>query len=305
MSKSNSTNSADKITQLYRSRPKSRFLRWSMLVVLLMGGASWLVVDVDWGTAFSLRRVQNLNRFIGEINPIPNQEFSWTSYFAWVLELWYEKGASAALTTLWISFAAIFLSGATAILCVFPASRNFSSDNPFTLSPGSASNSLRWRCLVAVIRGLFVFTRAIPEYIWGFLMIAIFGPSVWPAILALMIHNFGILGKLGAEVVENTDPAIPESLRSIGLKRTQVAITGVAPMSLSKWLLIFFYRWETCIREATVLGMLGIVSLGYLLRESRARDRYDEMIAFVILGSLLVLFADVTSAIVRRYLRTH
>lgn len=56
-------------------------------------------------------------------------------------------------------------------------------------------------------------------------------------------------------------------------------------MCLGKWLLYFFYRWESCIREATVLGMLGISSLGFWVRETRARDWHDEMLLFVLLGS--------------------
>jgi phosphonate transport system permease protein len=153
-------------------------------------------------------------------------------------------------------------------------------------------------------RALFIFTRAIPEYIWAFLFVAMFGPSAWPAILALMIHNFGVLGRLGADVTENIEPAIPSALRVQGLSRTQIALVAITPMSLGKWLLFFFYRWETCIREATVLGMLGIVSLGFMIRESRARDHYDEMLAFVLMGSVLVLLADILSAIARRYVRT-
>ena len=52
-----------------------------------------------------------------------------------------------------------------------------------------------------------------------------------------------------------------------------------------------------------VLGMLGITSLGFWVRETRARDWYDEMLLFILLGAVLVLIVDLASALTRRYLR--
>ncbi|MCH9647651.1 MAG: hypothetical protein K0U98_05385 [Deltaproteobacteria bacterium] len=37
----------------------------------------------------------------------------------------------------------------------------------------------------------------------------------------------------------------------------------VAAIALAALLLYFFYRWETSVRDATVLGLLGISSLGH------------------------------------------
>ena len=72
---------------------------------------------------------------------------------------------------------------------------------------------------------------------------------------------------------------------------------------LPRFLLFFFYRFETCVREATVLGMLGIYSLGYWVDEARSRGRYDEMLFLVALGALLVLAADFVSWWARRAVR--
>ena len=78
---------------------------------------------------------------------------------------------------------------------------------------------------------------------------------------------------------------------------------AASPSALNRFLLYFFYRWETCVREATVLGMLGIVSLGYALNEARIRDRYDDMIFYVLMGALLVLIGDLVSAVARHVIR--
>ncbi len=60
-------------------------------------------------------------------------------------------------------------------------------------------------------------------------------------------------------------------------------------MLLGRFLVFFFYRWETCVREATVLGFVGVGSLGLFIQDARARDLYDEMMVLVLAGAGLVL----------------
>ena len=86
--------------------------------------------------------------------------------------------------------------------------------------------------------------------------------------------------------------------------RAQVVLGTIVPASLPRFLLYFFYRWETCVREAAILGMLGVSSLGYFIfNEARPRDFYDVMIYFTLLGAGLVLCADLISALIRWRLR--
>ena len=297
----------DRVRELYRQRPRSLFLRLNAVMLIALFGLAWWQLDVQWSELFSSRRVENLRRFAGEIYPfdLRDEPFSILACWSWFAGIWTERGWQATQTTFSISVVAIILAGAAALLVVLPAARNVASPEPF-LPSGSRPSALRrwgWSATVMLVRAVMIVARAIPEYIWAFLLIAVLGPGAWPAILALAIHNFGILGKLGAEVVENVDPTTPRALRAQGLSRSQIGVVALFPMSLSKWLLFFFYRWETCIREATVLGMLGIASIGFWVRETRARDWYDEMLLFILLGSVLVLIGDLLSALTRRYVR--
>ena len=129
------------------------------------------------------------------------------------------------------------------------------------------------------------------------------GVSAWTAILALAIHNTGILGRLSSETVENADPRSAAAFRAFGAGRLQIAAFALLPDLLNRLLLYFFYRWETCVREATVLGMLGVVSLGYWIADARTRMQHDTFVFLVLLGALIVLVGDLVSAIARRLVR--
>mgnify|MGYP001200624316 CR=1 FL=1 len=108
---------------------------------------------------------------------------------------------------------------------------------------------------------------------------------------------------LGAETIENLEPAPLRTLTALGAPRRSVLIAGVFPIALGRYLLYFFYRFETCVREATVLGMLGVVSLGYYIQQARGKMYYDEMLLLILLGAGIVIASDLLSAVARRYLR--
>ena len=297
----------EEVARLHRARPKSWVLRASGAAVLLLVLGSWCFGGFSVSESLSARRRANFARFIEEVVPYPLRATSATpqSLWTWTNDLLARRGWEAAKQTAALSIAAIVLAGAWGLLLSAPAARNVASPEPFG-TPGGATNRasrLAWKAVVAATRLLLTFFRAIPEYVWAFLLLAMLGRQAWPAVLALALHNAGILGRLGAEVVENVEPGAPRALRALGGTRLQVATVGVLPLVLPRLLLYFFYRWETCVREATVLGLLGFTSLGYWIADARARDRYDEMMLFILLGAGIVLVGDVVSAVTRAFVR--
>ena len=295
------------IERLYRVRPRNRFARLTAIVMAALVIVAWLIGDFFAADVFSARRWSNLQRFVGELRPYPLQgeSFEWSLALQWAWEIFTSRGWQAVVTTLAISVAAIVLASIGGALLTLPAARNVATAEPFLIGVGKRSrwSALVWKSVVGVTRLLMIFLRAIPEYVWAFLLLALIGPTAWPAVLALALHNTGILGKLSAEVVEDLPSPPLMALRALGASRLQISATAIFPLALPRFLLFFFYRWETCVREATVLGMLGIVSLGFWIQDARARNFYDEMFFLVLLGALLVLLGDIVSAVARAMVR--
>ncbi len=293
------------IDHLRRTRPKSRLVRASLVAIAVLIAYAWLGGDIHVDDLFSPRRAENLARFAHvDAVPFALREQAWgvREYAHFALNLAQDRGFEGLLATLAISVLAIALAAAGGLALTFLAARNVMSPAPFG-DAAARDGSRRWIVVCALVRGALVLLRAIPEYVWAFLLLAMLGPSAWPAVLALAIHNAGILGKLGAETVENLDSRPLAAWRGAGGNRAQIAWLGALPLAANRFILYFFYRFETCVREATVLGMLGVVSLGYWIQDSRSKQYYDEMIVFVALGAGLVLAADLASAIVRHALR--
>lgn len=295
------------ISRLRRERPRRHFLRTSLLAFAALSLYAWTAGGVVTGDDFSPRRLANVQRFLGELRPHPLHGRAWSSATAleWAGELLATRAGPAALTTLAMSIVAITLAGCAALALGLPASRAVACPEPY-LPDGRPPGAVRrqaWRATVGFTRALLILMRAVPEYIWAFLALAVIGPNVWAAVFALAIHNAGILGKLDAEVIENLDPGPMAANRAAGASRLQIALAGIRPGILARVLVLFFYRWETCVREATVLGMLGIVSLGFFVQDARARQQYDVVLALILVGGLLVLIGDAVSAAARAIVR--
>ena len=294
------------IAELWRTRPRSRLLRVSVGALLLLGVWAFASGEVAWADLFSERRAENLRRFLAhDLTPWPLREAGWSfgGFTAWAGEVLAERGLEALGLTFWISVLAIVLAGIGAGIAAPLGARTLMTRDPFSVRDEHAPTGLGWRVAAGAVRASFVIARAVPEYLLAFLLLSIFGTTAWPAVLALAVHNAGILGRLGSDTIENLEREPLRALRMAGATRAQLAVTAVPAQGLTRGLLYYFYRFETCVREATVLGMLGVVSLGYWIQDARARQHYDELVLYVALGGALVVAADVTSNVARAWIR--
>ena len=80
--------------------------------------------------------------------------------------------------------------------------------------------------------------------------------------LALWIHTTGILAKLFSEAVEAIDPRPVEGIRATGASKVQEIIYGVIPQVLPLWISFSLYRFESNVRSATVVGIVGAGGIG-------------------------------------------
>ncbi|MEZ6196625.1 MAG: ABC transporter permease subunit [Planctomycetota bacterium] len=296
-----------RIAELRRARPRDRFVRASLGLLALGLGASWLVHRFSFADFTSPRRVENFERFLTEIRPRPlrDRAWDWEIWRSWAGEVMTATGWESAAGTLGISVLAIAIAGIFGYLLAILAARTVCSPEPWLREPCPPSPIRRaaWRTLFLGARLVLILMRALPEYLIAFLFVSFIAGSAWPGVVALAIHNAGILGRLGSESIENLPPRTLRGLRGIGARRRQIAALGVLPVALPRLLLYFFYRWESCVREATVLGSLGFASLGFAIADSRIRGRYDQLVFLIGVGAVIVLVGDLISAFARRLVR--
>lgn len=118
--------------------------------------------------------------------------------------------------------------------------------------------------------------------------------------LAIFVHTVGVLGKLFSEAVEGIDPGPVEGITATGANTVQVFVFGVLPQVLPAWISFSLYRFESNIRAAAVLGVVGAGGIGVSLHQSFGSFEYRKVCAILIVLIVATGLIDVISGRLRR-----
>ncbi|HVL73329.1 MAG TPA: phosphonate ABC transporter, permease protein PhnE [Beijerinckiaceae bacterium] len=198
-----------------------------------------------------------------------------------------EKLWKPALESLYIAVWGTILGVALALPFCFFAARN--------LAPHPA--------IFHVMRQVLNAMRGINEIILALIFVAAIGLGPFAGVLALAVHGAGMLGKFFAEAIEDIDQGPIEAFHSAGVGRFKTILFGILPQVLPSWLGTIFYRLETNVRQATVLGMVGAGGIGFELVSSMKLFQYQDTAMCIVVILAMVLLTDLVSSRVRAMIR--
>ncbi|WP_420376928.1 phosphonate ABC transporter, permease protein PhnE [Ramlibacter lithotrophicus] len=152
------------------------------------------------------------------------------------------------------------------------------------------------------VRRLMDAARAINEMVFAMLFIVAVGLGPFAGVLALWVHTTGILAKLFSEAVEAIDPQPVEGIRATGANALEEILYGVIPQVLPLWISYSLYRFESNVRSASVVGMVGAGGIGVVLWEIIRGFQYAQTCAVMIVIVVTVSLIDLVSARIRQAL---
>jgi phosphonate transport system permease protein len=163
----------------------------------------------------------------------------------------------------------------------------------------SARNIAPWY-VVQPVRRLMDACRSIHELVFAVLFVVAVGLGPFAGVMALFIHTTGILAKLFSEAVEAIDARPVEAIRAIGSSRIQEVVFGIVPQVMPLWMSFALYRFESNVRAATVLGVIGAGGIGQVLFESIRGFYYPQAAAMLLIMLVTVSLIDVLSQQMRK-----
>jgi phosphonate transport system permease protein len=255
---------------------------WFTAALLVLVGASFWSLNLQWAQFFSLDAARSMGRFLAEFFP-PD-----------VSPAFLRKVALGAAETLAMSALGTAMAALAGVALALPASR----------AAGSPSTGITG--ITGVVRGATRLAlnalRSVPELVWAALLLISAGLGPMAGTLALALHTSGVLGRLFAEAVENAPPGPALALRAQGVGALRVFLYATLPQVLPQLMSYTLYRWENNIRAAAVLGVVGAGGLGQLLQFHMGLFQMGK--TATILGAMLALVAlvDLLSHALRRSL---
>ncbi len=162
-----------------------------------------------------------------------------------------------------------------------------------------------WGTALAVVLsipfGLMDACRAINEMVFAMLFVVAVGLGPFAGVLALFIHTTGVLSKLLSEAVEAIEPGPVEGIRATGANKLEEILYGVLPQVMPLLISYSLYRFESNVRSATVVGMVGAGGIGVTLWEAIRGFQFQQTCALMVLIIVTVSLLDFLSQRLRKH----
>ncbi|MFE5912175.1 phosphonate ABC transporter, permease protein PhnE [Streptomyces wedmorensis] len=244
-------------------------------LLVLVATACWAVVDLRINIATLVDGFHNAVAFAGRMLPLDFPPLADVARLA----------GQTLSTALCATLLALLLSVPVSLL----AARN--------LTPN--------RYVSGAARSLIVLARAVPDVIMAIAAVRIFGLGATAGIIAMGLHSVGMVGKLYADVLEETPEGPRRALRSAGSSYPQELTSAVLPHVLPSFIATALHRLDVNLRSSVLLGFVGVGGLGYEIAQSFQRLDYRRGMALALVVLLLCLVMELLSGTIRRALLPH
>ncbi|WP_107852273.1 phosphonate ABC transporter, permease protein PhnE [Oceanimonas marisflavi] len=242
-----------------------QWVKWSLLALVL----AWAWQGAEMNPSVLVRDAGNMAELATGFFP--------PDFTHW--QLYLKETLVTLQVALWGTLLAIVLSIPFGLLC---------AENLFP----------QWVC--QPMRRLMDAARAINEMVFAMLFVVAVGLGPFAGVLALFVHTTGVLSKLFSEAVEAIEPGPIEGVRATGAGKLEEILYGVLPQVLPLWISYSLYRFESNVRSATVVGMVGAGGVGVLLWEAIRSFQFEQTAAIMLVVIVTVSLLDVASQYIRK-----
>lgn len=256
---------------------QNRYLRCVallVLAVLLYYLFFFAVYGIEWSRF--LLGCQQLGRYFLRM-------FVWQDFRNWPFGYYFQQVG----ITLAIVFAGTLTASLLALPLSFLAARNVMHDRL------TRPVSLLVRRLLDVLRG-------IDMAIWGLIFVRAVGMGPLAGVLAIVMQDIGLLGKLYAEGHEAVERGPGRGLSAAGANSLQKYRFGIFTQSFPTFLALSLYQIESNTRSAAVLGFVGAGGVGLVYAENMRLWNWDVVMFLTLILVAVVMTMDAISSRLRR-----
>ena len=191
-----------------------------------------------------------------------------------------------ALLALWQSFLVAFFA------TVFAA--------PSAIIVSYFANSVTSNKIIAFFIKIFInFIRTFPPVIVAILFFSGFGPGLISGFFALYLYTTGVITKVYVDVLESVEVDYGLYGKSLGLRNFYIYLKLWLPSTYTNFVSIFLYRFESNMKNSSVLGMVGAGGIGQLLMNHIAFRNWEKVWVLLIFLIITIILIENLSEYIR------
>jgi len=162
----------------------------------------------------------------------------------------------------------------------------------FPISFLAAKNTSPHGIIRFAIRRCLDTIRGVDALIWALVFVGVVGLGPFAGILAIAVSDTGALGKLFSEAIESTEERARESILASGGTGLLAVRFGLLPQVLPIIAGQILYYFESNVRSATIIGIVGAGGIGLQLSEQIRTYDFDQVAFAVIMILVTVAVID-------------
>ena len=259
---------------MIREVSKKTWLLWGLFVVLFLLSA----MDLDYSglSTFSLAMGRDVLKGLSQ----PDWSFFYDGSG--------EDLFSLLLLTIGIACLGTMIATVLAIPITLLSAANLWSATPWVAKIG------KFICNVL---------RAFPELVYAIIFVKVVGPGPFAGVMAIGVHQIGMLGKLCTEEMEAMDERLTEEMQAVGANFWQTMFFVRVPYLMPIYSSFALNHFEIAVRSAATLGLVGAGGIGAPLIFA-IQTRTWSKVSIILIGVVITVFAlDQITGIIRKKLR--
>lgn len=259
---------------MIREVSKKTWLLWGLFVVLFLLSA----MDLDYSglSTFSLAMGRDVLKGLSQ----PDWSFFYDGSG--------EDLFSLLLLTIGIACLGTMIATVLAIPITLLSAANLWSATPWVAKIG------KFICNVL---------RAFPELVYAIIFVKVVGPGPFAGVMAIGVHQIGMLGKLFTEEMEAMDERLTEEMQAVGANFWQTMFFVRVPYLMPIYCSFALNHFEIAVRSAATLGLVGAGGIGAPLIFA-IQTRTWSKVSIILIGVVITVFAlDQITGIIRKKLR--
>ena len=125
------------------------------------------------------------------------------------------------------------------------------------------------------------------------------GAGSLAGVLAIAVHNIGVMGRLYADVLDEVDPGPAAALQAMGAGSLATFLFAVLPQIKAQLAAFTLYRFEVNLRVTVMLGFVGAGGFGDALFTAISLFHLQDLTLLLLIMLALVALVDMLGDAVR------
>ena len=153
-----------------------------------------------------------------------------------------------------------------------------------------------------IFQAVILLIRTIPSLVWALVWIRVTGPNAFCGVVTQSVCSIGMISKMYITAIEDLDTKILESLDAAGCDAFQKIRYGILPQIIPNFISTVIYRFDSNVKDATTLGIVGAGGIGAALIQCINSSRWSMVGAYLCGMVILMLFIELFSTKIRNRL---